>query len=59
MIKENFMRAEEGDESVKDYAVEGEQTLNRIKDAQHSSDNPLTRIARRLFRLLPGRAGGA
>ncbi|WP_172827262.1 hypothetical protein [Mycobacterium asiaticum] len=53
------MRAEEGDESVKDYAVEGEQTLNRIKNAQNSSGNPLTRIGRRLFRLLPGRAGHA
>jgi hypothetical protein len=27
------MRAEEGDETVKDYAVEGEQTLGRIKDS--------------------------
>lgn len=48
------MRAEEGDETVKDYAVKGEQTLSRIKDAQRSSGNPLTRIVGRLLRLLPG-----
>jgi hypothetical protein len=48
------MRAEEGDESIKDYANEGEQTLNKIRDAQDSSGNPLTRVGKRLLRLLPG-----
>jgi len=48
------MRAEEGDETVKDYANEGEQTLNRIKKAQDSSGNPLTRTGQRLLKLLPG-----
>lgn len=48
------MRAEEGEETVKDYAIEGEQTLNRIKDSQRTSGNPLTRAARRLLRLAPG-----
>ena len=48
------MRAEEGEETVEDYAAKGEQTLSRIKDAQRSSGNPVTRIARRLLRLVPG-----
>lgn len=52
------MRAEEGDESVKDYAVKGEETLDRIKDAQHASGNPITRIGRRLRGLLPGGSRG-
>ncbi|SPM34355.1 hypothetical protein BN971_02532 [Mycobacterium rhizamassiliense] len=30
------MRAEEGDESLKDYAVEGKQTLGKIKETQHA-----------------------
>lgn len=30
------MRAEEGDESVKDYAKEGRETLGRIKASQHA-----------------------
>ena len=51
------MRAEEGDETIKDYADEGEQTLSKIKDAQDSSANPLTRIGRRLSKLLPGGSG--
>ena len=48
------MRAEEGDESVKDYAVEGEQTLDKIKDAQRAGSNPLTRIGRWLRDRVPG-----
>jgi hypothetical protein len=52
------MRAEEGDESVKDYAVKGEQTLNRIKDQQRQSGNILTRIGGRLLRLVPGGSRG-
>ncbi|WP_205874930.1 hypothetical protein [Mycobacterium camsae] len=51
------MRAEEGDESVKDYAIEGEQTLNRINDSRRSSGNPLTRIGRRLAKLFPSSRG--
>ncbi|MHA7650349.1 hypothetical protein ACX9NE_10805 [Mycobacterium sp. ML4] len=49
------MRAEEGDESVKDYAAEGEQTLSRIKEMR-SAGNPVARIGRRLRKLLPGAA---
>ncbi|MFP1154779.1 hypothetical protein ACK280_22230 [Mycobacterium sherrisii] len=30
------MRAEEGDETVRDYAAEGKQTHDRIKDAQRA-----------------------
>jgi hypothetical protein len=52
------MRAEEGDETVKDYAREGEQTLDRIKESQRSSGNPLSRIGRRLLRLVPGSLRG-
>lgn len=48
------MRAEEGDESVKDYAIEGEQTLDKIKDAQRAGANPLTRIGLWLRDRLPG-----
>lgn len=48
------MRAEEGDETVKDYAAEGKQTLDRINDSRRSAGNPLTRIGRRLLKLVPG-----
>lgn len=48
------MRAEEGDESVQDYAVKGEQTLDRINDSRRSGGNPLTRIVGRLRKLVPG-----
>lgn len=49
------MRAEEGDETVKDYAKEGEQTLNKIKDSQQrSSGNPLSRIGRWVLNRVPG-----
>jgi hypothetical protein len=48
------MRAEEGDETVKDYAAEGRQTLNRINDSRRSGGNPLSRVARRLRKLVPG-----
>ncbi len=41
------MRAEEGDETVKDYAVEGKQTLGRIKDAQRRG-SPVGRFVRRI-----------
>jgi hypothetical protein len=48
------MRAEEGDETVKDYAAEGRQALNKINDARDSGGNPLSRIAHRLRKLMPG-----
>ena len=50
------MRAEEGDESVKDYAAEGEQTLNRIKDSQRSAGNPVSRIVRWVLDRVPGKS---
>lgn len=40
------MRAEEGDETVKDYANEGRETLGRIKASQHAGGR-LGDIARR------------
>ncbi|WP_172826687.1 hypothetical protein [Mycobacterium sp. 1423905.2] len=55
------MRAEEGDESVKDYAKEGEQTLNRIKDSQQQGGGFLGQIGRRvvgLFKSASGSRGG-
>jgi hypothetical protein len=39
------MRAEEGDESLDEYAAEGEQTLDKIKDAQRAR-SPLGRVVR-------------
>lgn len=47
------MRAEEGDESVNDYAAEGEQALGRIKASQRAG-NRLGDIARRFARLWRG-----
>ncbi len=44
------MRAEEGDETVKDYAVKGRQTLGRIKDSQRAR-NPVGRLVRRVARF--------
>ena len=41
------MRAEEGDETAKDYAAEGKQTLGRIKESQRAS-NPVFRVARKI-----------
>ncbi|WP_156766622.1 MULTISPECIES: hypothetical protein [unclassified Mycobacterium] len=41
------MRAEEGDETVKDYAAEGEQTLGRIKDSQRAG----SRLGRLFLRI--------
>jgi hypothetical protein len=35
------MRAEEGDETVNDYAIEGKQTLGIIKDS-HRAGSPLS-----------------
>jgi hypothetical protein len=45
------MRAEEGDETVNDYAIEGKQTLGRIKDCQRAG-SPLGRVIRRLAKFL-------
>lgn len=45
------MRAEEGDETMKDYAVEGEQTLGRIKDSQRAG-SPLGRLFLRITKYV-------
>jgi hypothetical protein len=50
------MRAEEGDESVKDYAAEGRETLGRIKASQHAGGR-LGDIARRFATLWRGQPG--
>lgn len=53
------MRAEEGDESVKDYANEGKETLGKIKDSQRGTTR-LGDVARRFARMWrgdPGKAG--
>jgi hypothetical protein len=47
------MRAEEGNETVNDYAVEGKQTLGRIKDSQRAA-SPLGRIVRRFAKFFRG-----
>jgi len=50
------MRAEEGDETVNDYAVEGRQALGRIKSSQRSG-NRLGAVARRFAKLWRGEHG--
>ncbi|OBH74633.1 hypothetical protein [Mycobacterium scrofulaceum] len=50
------MRAEEGDETVKDYAAEGKQTLGRIKASQRSG-NRIGDVAKRFARLWRGDRG--
>ncbi|MCV7199857.1 hypothetical protein [Mycobacterium angelicum] len=45
------MRAEEGDESVQDYAAEGQQALSRIKSSRRGG---LGRIAHRFAQLWKG-----
>jgi hypothetical protein len=45
------MRAEEGDETVEDYAVEGKQALSRIKDSQSEAGSRIGRVARRFLGL--------
>ncbi|OJZ75524.1 hypothetical protein BRW65_02935 [Mycobacterium paraffinicum] len=47
------MRAEEGDETVNDYAEEGKQALGRIKASQRSG-NLLGDVAKRFARLWRG-----
>ena len=44
------MRAEEGDETVNDYAAEGEQTLGRINDSPRQG-SAFGRVVRRLAKL--------
>jgi hypothetical protein len=44
------MRAEEGDETVDDYAAEGKQTFDRIKDSQPAS-GPVGKVVRRITRF--------
>jgi hypothetical protein len=50
------MRAEEGDETVKDYAREGQETLGRIKASQ-AAGGRLGGIARRFAKLWRGERG--
>ena len=50
------MRAEEGDETVKDYANEGRETLGRIKASQHGGGR-LGEIARRFAVRWRGQKG--
>ncbi len=52
------MRAEEGDETVNDYAVEGKQTLARIKTSQRTGSR-LGEVARRFAKLWRGEHGSA
>ncbi|WP_197514310.1 hypothetical protein [Mycobacterium sp. E342] len=47
------MRAEEGDETVGDYAAEGQQALGRIKASQWAGSR-LGDVARRFSRLWRG-----
>ncbi len=49
------MRAEEGDETVKDYAVEGKQTLGRIRESQRRAESPFDTLRRWLARFWPGK----
>ena len=44
------MRAEEGDETVNDYAAEGKQTFDRIKDSQRAT-SPVGRVIRRITKF--------
>jgi hypothetical protein len=50
------MRAEEGDETVNDYAAEGKETLGRIKGSQRSGLR-LGDVARRFAGLWRGDHG--
>lgn len=47
------MRAEEGDETVRDYAAEGKQTRDRIKDAQRAG-SPVGRLVQRITGIFRG-----
>ena len=50
------MRAEEGDETVEDYAAEGRQTLGRIQAIQRSGRRRLGKFAGRFARRWRGGA---
>jgi hypothetical protein len=47
------MRAEEGNESLRDYAVEGEQTLGKIKKSQRAR-SPIGRLVSRIAKVFRG-----
>jgi hypothetical protein len=47
------MRAEEGDETVNDYARESKQTHDRIKATQRAG-NPLGRVVQRITKIFRG-----
>ncbi len=47
------MRAEEGDETVGDYAREGKQTHDRIKETQRAG-SPLGRVVQSIAKLFRG-----
>jgi hypothetical protein len=47
------MRAEEGNESLRDYAVEGEQTLGKIKESQRAR-SPIGRLVSRIAKVFRG-----
>ncbi|GBG36216.1 hypothetical protein [Mycobacterium montefiorense] len=47
------MRAEEGDESVEDYAREGKQTHDKIKEVQRPG-SPLGRVVARVAKFFRG-----
>ena len=47
------MRAEEGDETVDDYAKQGKQTHDRIKDTQRAA-SPLGRVIGRIAKFFRG-----
>lgn len=47
------MRAEEGNESLRDYAVEGEETLGKIKETQRAR-NPIGRVFSRIVKVFRG-----
>jgi hypothetical protein len=44
------MRAEEGDETVNDYAAEGKQTFDRIRESQRAR-RPVRRAFRRITKF--------
>ncbi|CDO90999.1 hypothetical protein [Mycobacterium triplex] len=47
------MRAEEGDETVNDYAREGKQTHDRIEEARRAGST-LGRVAQRIAKFFRG-----
>ena len=47
------MRAEEGNESLRDYALEGEQTLGKIMESQRAR-SPTGRLVSRIAKVFRG-----